>query len=374
MGLLESLGQFSQGATQGFGQGMDLADRYQQMQARQSARAKQKGFEDKAIQIAQDPNLRNDPIGISSALANAALDQGIPELYDKFTQASNSARKMKLEDLGHRMFAVSKVDPKAAVGLLNEMYKVYGNNNSVDFQPTPNGNRLIMDVDGKRYTKDYTQEEADRMDHDLLRMSAAYVMDPKDLGQLELEEKKTTGYLANLKSETEARNQLLPYQIASQQGGAASAFAQAQNVRADTAREAAMAPLQQEQAQAQTEMYKRQGVKSAGEILGGSMPDKSPESLDPDIPTPLSADKPFMTTFADALQSAGTSPEEGAILAQSITNMSDNQLREVASMRVDPKTATSLTLRDGTTIPFNQLVQQKIAQLVNNRLRPVSGS
>ncbi len=375
MGALDTIGQIAGGLNYGIGNGMDLAERYNSIQDKNKERTKRDAFEQEAMKLVQYPAYKDDPIGLSGGLADAALKVGDWDGYDKWTQAANSARNLKVQKLGMSAFAKARINPEAAIGDINEMFKAFGNNNNIGVQRTPTGMRLNFNVDGQNYTTDYAAADHDKFEHDILSMMEGYVMKPDDLGKLEVERGKADAYKSNLQSEMAARDAELPSKIAENKAQATSALAQAAAANERIADSQARRPLELANLKTQGEytqkLTENVGVtpkaapKTSAQIIDDLVASSSNElGLDD---TGLGTDKMFLGGVAKDLRDANPElGEEGAAYtAYSMTQLNPQQISQLAQMNVeDAKAKGVIAMPNGTVVPYSDALVAKIGQII----------
>lgn len=377
MGVLDAIGEFGQGFSQGAGQGLDLYQRFQDVKTKGEERQRKKAFEQRAIALAQDPKFKNDPIGLSSGLADAALDVGDFEGYDKWTQAANSARDLKVQKLGMSAFAKARVNPEAALSDMNEMFKTFGNNNSITSQRTPNGMRLNFNVDGQSYSTDYAAGDTDKFEHDIMSLMEGYVMKPSEVGQLEVNRSRADVERRGTESEIARREALLPTEIAENRATTQSALASAAaaNQRAETERvtrpfaiDAAKQDIAYKSALTETALNPRTATPappSAEKLID----DLAATNNELGLGGGLGSDKLFLGGLASELQRADPNIGEGgsAYTAYALTQMPATQLAQLASMNTeDAAKAGVIKMPDGTSIPYSPGIVRALAKIISS--------
>jgi hypothetical protein len=252
MSALEGIAQFGTGAIQGFGTGMDLYERYAQGKEKSDARKQKKAIEEKTIDLMKSGQYKDDPVGFSKEIANFHLDAGDTDGWQQWDQYHRQVRNAYIEELGKPLFAAAQSkNPEAAVPYLNKMYKAYGNDQSVDIQRTPSGARMVRTVGGKPMATDYSNEDMDRLSHDILAEAEGYVFSPKDYAETQREGMKATAYASNLQNEQDIRNAKLPGELGQTAAQTQSALAAAGNYSAQSRRADAAFPLQQQALQSE---------------------------------------------------------------------------------------------------------------------------
>lgn len=377
MGVLDAIGEFGTGFTQGATQGLDLYSRFQEVQDKGKERQRKQALEQRAIQLAQDPKYRDDPIALSQAFADTALDLGDLDNYDKFTKAAQSARDLKVQKLGMSAFAKAKINPEAAISDINELFKVYGNNNSVKLQRTPQGLRVNMLIDGQNYATDYTNDNMDQFHHDLLSQIESYVMKPDDLGKLEVERTRGKAYTDRLAAETERERTLLPAELQLRGAQTQSALASAANASESAATERAMRGPRLAGAEAD--------LKYKGALTEAAINPRSPAPVETAEGTidklagkadelglgdtnPLATDQLFLGGLAEELRRVDPSMGEtrSAYTAYGLTQLPPNQLISLAQTDLEAaKKSGVIPLPDGSTIPYSPQIVRALSKVVS---------
>lgn len=372
MSVLQAIGEFGQGFSQGTGQGLDLYQRFQEIRDQGKKRQKQSDIENAVIDMHKSGKADKDPIGFANSVAELYRGQGDLDGYQKWTDAANSARDLKMQKLGVDAFAAAQVNPAAAVPLVNEMFKTYGNNNSIDLQQSPTGSRLVMNIGGKAVTKDYTPEQADELAFQLLQMVEPYAMKPEQAGQLrvaratqEAQQKYQEGRLANEK-------ELIPSQIGenvaqaqSALASAAASGASAEYNRSRTATEEATRQGQIDTVAANLDLIRRK-TETEGRTpepydpLGAAVDASTPapkaggDELGMEGPTmtPPVEDRGFQRQLGIQLKSAGLNDQEAFAATSEIVRLTPEQIATVGKISTDPATGKGVF-----TLPSGQKIQ-----------------
>lgn len=370
-GVLQAIGEFGQGFGQGAGQGMDLYQRFQNIKDEGSKRRKQEELENAVIDMHKSGKYEKDPIGFANSVADLYLNQGDLDGYQKWNDAATSARDLKTQQLGLQMFTVAQVNPQAAVPLINEIFKTYGNSNSVDLQQSPTGARLVMNINGQTVTKDYAPDQMDELNHQFLQLAEPYAMKPYEAGQLgvaratqEAQQSYNEGRLANDTRQTDST-------IATNKAQATSALAQAASAgaTADWTRERAQSeretrPLDMASKQAdidyKTKLTETAGVTPApydplGDMIDSSTPapKAAGDSLDMSssaIPAPIE-DRGFQRQLGQTLKEMGMNDGQAFNTVSEIVRLTPEQTAAKGMIKVDPATGKATV-----TLPSGQVV------------------
>jgi len=382
MSVLQAIGEFGQGFGQGAGQGMDLYQRFQNIQDEGKKRKRQGDIENAVIDMHKSGKADKDPIGFASSVAELYRSQGDLDGYQKWVDAANSARDLKMQKLGVDTFAVAQVNPAAAVPLINDMFKTYGNNNSIDLQQSPTGSRLVMNIGGKTVTKDYSPEQKDELAHQLLMMAEPYAMKPADVGQLQVARATQEAQQTRLESQTAREQALLPWEIKENQAQTSSALASAgasQSAaaynRSRTATEDATRPVQIAQAGANLDLTRRK-IETEGRTpepydpLGEAFDKSTPAPTAGDdlgmggAMTPPVEDRGFQRALGQQLKEQGMNDAEAFSTVSEIVRLTPDQTAAPGMVKVDPATGRAMvTLPSGQTVPATPAIVSAIKRV-----------
>lgn len=367
MGALDVIASGLEGVSQGFGQGMDLYDRFQNIQDKTEARNKRKSIENAVIKMHEDGTVDKDPIAFSNNVANLFLEHGDTEGYSKWSNAAASARNLKAQRSALNAFAKAQLNPEAAIADLNDMYKTYGNNNSITSQRTPNGLRVTMNIDGNVTTTDYDPSNMDRFHHDVLGLAEAYAMPPEDFAKVQIERSKAESAERDRIADNARQDKLLPLQMQAYgaQARASDASAMASSERAATERQgrrstldALAADARYKQWQAEHPNEPRPETPMTGEAVLSSVVPKVDELSDE---TPgLTSDKAFIGGIMNDLRNNGMKDSDAAYTATEIAALPMDQIRGINA--AEGRRTGSIQI-NGRTIPYTPTIEAALVRV-----------
>jgi hypothetical protein len=284
MGLLDGIVEFAGGATQGATQGLDLYQKFDQIKQEGEERERRKSVENQIIELSKSGGFK-DPIEGSNKLAEIYLNAGFVEEGTKAAATARELTKARTTKQGLEAFSMVDADPFFATDSVNKFNESVGNPIRFEGTPMATGFQLRTIAPGGKVTEKIITDP-DELRSMYGKLISPYLLDEDDPLKSRSEITKNEAAAEASKATSATQLAMAPFEQELAQARTGAAKAQAADAYASAASRGPEAALKKAETEARVKLLNAQtenqvnprpedpGILTAvGEFAGGFEPD-----------------------------------------------------------------------------------------------------